>query len=112
MCRSVSHVSSPYLLLPLCYLTPGFVQECDWKYRLYAVLVHSGWSTASGHYYCYVQTSPGIWHCMNDSLVCTVECFGSVLSSFMALKGFTVFQLMTVVLKTTPIQDFGSVFSL
>eukprot|EP00250_Pteridium_aquilinum_P007144 c16928_g1_i1 orf=482-2650(-) len=45
------------------------VQEGDWKYKLYAVLVHSGWSTSSGHYYCYVQTSPGIWHCMNDSLV-------------------------------------------
>jgi ubiquitin carboxyl-terminal hydrolase 36/42 len=45
------------------------VQEGDWKYRLYAVLVHSGHSTTSGHYYCYVETSPGIWHCMNDTHV-------------------------------------------
>lgn len=49
------------------------VQEGDWKYRLYAVLVHSGWSTTSGHYYCYVQTSPGTWHCMNDTLVSRVS---------------------------------------
>ncbi|KAH7281974.1 hypothetical protein KP509_35G006100 [Ceratopteris richardii] len=49
------------------------IQELDWKYKLYAVLVHSGWSTSSGHYYCFVQTSPGIWHCMNDSLVSRVR---------------------------------------
>jgi ubiquitin C-terminal hydrolase len=46
------------------------LQEHDWKYQLYAVLVHSGWCTTSGHYYCYVQTSPGVWHWMNDSVVC------------------------------------------
>ncbi|MCO5581569.1 hypothetical protein L7F22_035457 [Adiantum nelumboides] len=46
--------------------TPG--QESEWTYTLYAILVHSGWSTSSGHYYCFVQTSPGVWHCMNDSL--------------------------------------------
>ncbi|MCO5588620.1 hypothetical protein L7F22_042577 [Adiantum nelumboides] len=51
--------------------TPG--QESDWTYTLYAVLVHSGWSTSSGHYYCFVQTSPGVWHCMNDSLVSRVS---------------------------------------
>ncbi|MCO5561997.1 hypothetical protein L7F22_015623 [Adiantum nelumboides] len=38
--------------------TPG--QESEWTYTLYAVLVHSGWSTSLGHYYCFVQTSPGV----------------------------------------------------
>lgn len=28
-------------------------------YGLYAVLVHSGHSCNSGHYYCYVKVSPG-----------------------------------------------------
>ncbi|KAI5074420.1 hypothetical protein GOP47_0010381 [Adiantum capillus-veneris] len=51
----------------------ALIQESDWNYNLYAVLVHSGWSTSSGHYYCFVQTSPGMWHCMNDSLVSRVS---------------------------------------
>jgi len=39
-------------------------------YRLYAVLVHNGCTVNSGHYYCYVRSSPaGTWHCMNDSSV-------------------------------------------
>ena len=38
-------------------------------YRLYAVLVHNGPTTKSGHYYCYVRGPAGTWHCMNDSSV-------------------------------------------
>jgi hypothetical protein len=38
-------------------------------YSLYAVLVHSGHSIHSGHYYCYVKSSSGQWHCMDDSSV-------------------------------------------
>ena len=40
-------------------------------YRLYAVLVHNGCTTNSGHYYCYVRAPGGTWHCMNDSSVCS-----------------------------------------
>ncbi|MCO5603348.1 hypothetical protein L7F22_057498 [Adiantum nelumboides] len=58
-------------------LTPfakqAFARTPEWTYTLYDVLVHSGWSTSSGHYYCFVQTSPGVWHCMNDSLVSRVS---------------------------------------
>lgn len=39
------------------------------NYRLYAVIVHEGASTSSGHYYCYVRAPNHIWHCMNDSYV-------------------------------------------
>jgi len=41
-------------------------------YRLYAVLVHNGQTTNSGHYYCYVRAPGGTWHCMNDSSVSNV----------------------------------------
>ncbi|KAM1508097.1 hypothetical protein ACFX10_017456 [Malus domestica] len=35
--------------------------EGDLKYTLYGVLVHCGATTYSGHYYCYVRTSSGMW---------------------------------------------------
>ena len=38
-------------------------------YKLYAVLVHSGFSCHSGHYYCFVRNSNNFWYCMNDSVV-------------------------------------------
>ena len=44
------------------------------KYRLYAVLVHSGYSSNSGHYYCYIRASNGIWYQMNDSIVSEKHC--------------------------------------
>ncbi|CAI5958697.1 unnamed protein product [Closterium sp. NIES-65] len=39
------------------------------KYSLYGVLVHAGWSTNSGHYYCYVRGPSGTWSAMDDSRV-------------------------------------------
>ncbi|XP_048544505.1 ubiquitin carboxyl-terminal hydrolase 23-like isoform X2 [Triticum urartu] len=41
----------------------------DYKYSLYGVLVHAGWSTQSGHYYCFVRTSSGMWHNLDDNQV-------------------------------------------
>ena len=38
-------------------------------YSLYAVLVHSGHSVNSGHYFSYVKSSSGQWHLMDDSSV-------------------------------------------
>lgn len=38
-------------------------------YYLYAVLVHSGYSCHSGHYYCYVKNSNGTWYQMDDEEV-------------------------------------------
>lgn len=43
--------------------------EGDLKYTLYGVLVHAGWSTHSGHYFCFIRTSTGLWHALNDSRV-------------------------------------------
>ena len=46
-----------------------YVQGDPLLYQLYAVLVHMGHSTSSGHYYCYVKASNHTWYCMNDSMV-------------------------------------------
>eukprot|EP01100_Stratorugosa_tubuloviscum_P004922 TRINITY_DN2246_c0_g1_i1.p1 TRINITY_DN2246_c0_g1~~TRINITY_DN2246_c0_g1_i1.p1 ORF type:complete len:693 (+),score=228.99 TRINITY_DN2246_c0_g1_i1:28-2106(+) len=47
------------------------VKQLDIKndYNLFAVLVHSGYSCNSGHYYCFVKNSNGIWYEMNDEMV-------------------------------------------
>ncbi|XP_074647848.1 uncharacterized protein LOC141903569 [Tubulanus polymorphus] len=42
-------------------------------YHLYAVLVHSGSSCNSGHYYCYIKAPNQAWYCMNDSNVAPVS---------------------------------------
>nr|XP_027071446.1 ubiquitin carboxyl-terminal hydrolase 23-like [Coffea arabica] len=43
------------------------------KYTLYGVLVHAGWSTHSGHYYCFVRTSSGVWYSLDDNQVVQVS---------------------------------------
>ncbi|KAK7265092.1 hypothetical protein RJT34_32708 [Clitoria ternatea] len=45
----------------------------DVKYSLYGVLVHSGSSTHSGHYYCYVRTSNSMWYTLDDNRVSHVS---------------------------------------
>jgi hypothetical protein len=45
----------------------------QYRYKLYSVLVHDGFSINSGHYYCYVKSSNDLWYCMNDSHVCRVS---------------------------------------
>lgn len=42
-------------------------------YQLYGVLVHSGHSLHSGHYYCYVRCPSGAWVCCDDSSVTQVS---------------------------------------
>lgn len=43
------------------------------NYTLYGVLVHAGWSTDSGHYYCFVRTSSGMWYSLDDNQVVQVS---------------------------------------
>ncbi|KAH6828771.1 ubiquitin-specific protease 23 [Perilla frutescens var. hirtella] len=45
----------------------------DLNYTLYGVLVHYGWSTHSGHYYCFVRTSSGMWYSLDDNQVVQVN---------------------------------------
>jgi len=48
------------------------VNDTSVMYKLYAVLVHCGMTTTSGHYYCCVLTPSGHWFKMNDAVVCSV----------------------------------------
>ncbi|KAF9596073.1 hypothetical protein IFM89_007126 [Coptis chinensis] len=48
-------------------------KEGDLKYTLYGVLVHAGYSTHSGHYYCFVRTSTGTWYALDDNEVFQVS---------------------------------------
>ncbi len=41
----------------------------EYKYKLFSVLVHEGFSINSGHYYCHVKNSNDMWYTMNDSWV-------------------------------------------
>ncbi len=42
-------------------------------YDLYGVLVHSGHSVHSGHYYCFVRSGTGMWHICDDTNVSQVR---------------------------------------
>ncbi|GAB4815062.1 hypothetical protein N2152v2_002108 [Parachlorella kessleri] len=42
-------------------------------YDLYGVLVHSGHSVHSGHYYCFVRSGTGMWHICDDTNVSQVS---------------------------------------
>nr|DAD24048.1 TPA_asm: hypothetical protein HUJ06_025511 [Nelumbo nucifera] len=42
------------------------------KYELYAVVVHIGFTPWSGHYYCFIRSSPHTWHRLDDSKVMRV----------------------------------------
>jgi len=68
-----SSVSFHDLMIWLCYTSYSQVspvwQDGDVKYSLYGVLVHSGFSTHSGHYYCYVRTSNNMWYTLDDTRV-------------------------------------------
>ncbi|MBZ3880452.1 Ubiquitin carboxyl-terminal hydrolase 17 [Sciurus carolinensis] len=43
---------------------------------LYAVLVHTGLNSHSGHYYCYIKAGNGQWYKMDDAKVvaCDITC--------------------------------------
>jgi hypothetical protein len=45
----------------------------NYRYRLFSVLVHDGYSINSGHYYSYIKNSNDMWFCMNDSHVSRVN---------------------------------------
>ncbi|XP_076941839.1 ubiquitin carboxyl-terminal hydrolase 20-like [Bidens hawaiensis] len=42
------------------------------KYELYAVVVHSAFTSSCGHYYCYIRFAPDIWYKFDDSQVISV----------------------------------------
>ncbi|KAJ1927722.1 hypothetical protein IWQ60_002694 [Tieghemiomyces parasiticus] len=64
------HVDYPESLDLAPFISPSRrAAETHTRYALYGVLVHSGGSCHSGHYYCYVKSPAGIWFRMDDSSV-------------------------------------------
>ena len=46
-------------------------------YSLYGVLVHSGHSVHSGHYFAFVKAPNGLWHQLDDNHVSQVRSIAS-----------------------------------
>ena len=61
------HIKFPTVLDLTPYMrAPG---RHRYEYNLYAVLVHAGHSTHSGHYYSFIRAPSGLWHAMDDNHV-------------------------------------------
>ncbi|XP_047310659.1 ubiquitin carboxyl-terminal hydrolase 25 [Impatiens glandulifera] len=75
------------ILLLSSYMCNGS-QDPYPEYRLFATVVHSGFSPDSGHYYAYVKDPMGRWYCCNDSYV-TVSTLPEVLSEKVYMLFFT-----------------------
>jgi len=66
------------------YTQDQITLELNHVYNLYAVIVHEGYSTSRGHYYCFIKNqSTGIWFKYDDD---DVKPVGKDLSS---VKRFT-----------------------
>ncbi|KAJ2784107.1 hypothetical protein H4R18_001329 [Coemansia javaensis] len=63
------HIEFPLALDMRSYVSKNSPEAGPMEYALYAVLVHAGGSSRSGHYYCFVKSPAGIWHELNDSVV-------------------------------------------
>ncbi|KAK1327380.1 hypothetical protein QTO34_014985 [Cnephaeus nilssonii] len=59
-------------------------------YRLYAVLVHSGRTCHSGHYFCYVRTAGGRWFKMDDAQVTACDA-----SEALSQRAYVLFYVQT-----------------
>ncbi|KAK8490675.1 hypothetical protein V6N13_046926 [Hibiscus sabdariffa] len=67
------HVVFPLELDLQPYTSVNQMSNEELKYQLYAVVKHSGFRPTSGHYVCYIRSSPDTWHNFNDSTVTSVE---------------------------------------
>ncbi|KAG6428415.1 hypothetical protein SASPL_112666 [Salvia splendens] len=63
------HVAFPLDLDMQPFTGNGNHNHEDLQYVLYAVVVHIGLTPTSGHYYCFIRLSAGIWCCFDDSKV-------------------------------------------
>ncbi|XP_022731962.1 ubiquitin carboxyl-terminal hydrolase 20-like [Durio zibethinus] len=67
------HVVLPLELDLQPYTTVNETSNEQLRYQLYAVVKHCGFRPTSGHYICYIRSSPEMWHKFNDSRVTSVE---------------------------------------
>ncbi|KAJ2849320.1 hypothetical protein IWW36_002706 [Coemansia brasiliensis] len=63
------YVEFPLSLDMKSYISKNSPESGSFEYNLYAVLVHSGGTCRSGHYYCFVKSAAGVWYELNDSMV-------------------------------------------
>ncbi|KAJ2648082.1 hypothetical protein IWW40_004170 [Coemansia sp. RSA 1250] len=63
------YVEFPLSLDMRSYISKNSPESGPFEYNLYAVLVHSGGTCRSGHYYCFVKSAAGVWYELNDSMV-------------------------------------------
>ncbi|KAJ2685917.1 hypothetical protein GGH99_003624 [Coemansia sp. RSA 1285] len=63
------YVEFPLTLDMKSYVSKNSTEREACVYSLYAVLVHSGGTVRSGHYYCFVKSPAGAWYELNDSMV-------------------------------------------
>ncbi|KAI5438053.1 hypothetical protein KIW84_023969 [Lathyrus oleraceus] len=67
------HIDFPLELDLQPYTILNEINNVPLKYDLYAVVVHIGFSSNSGHYFCFVRTAPDTWHKLDDSKVTKVS---------------------------------------
>ncbi|EPS64352.1 hypothetical protein M569_10430, partial [Genlisea aurea] len=67
------HVTFPTNLDLQPYTSSGINNNEKLVYDLYAILVHSGISSTSGHYFCFVRVSPNMWCKFDDEMVELVD---------------------------------------
>ncbi|GER34669.1 ubiquitin carboxyl-terminal hydrolase [Striga asiatica] len=67
------HVEFPLELDLQPFMLGGNNISMELKYVLYAVVVHVGLASTSGHYYCFIRLSPGTWCKFDDSKVVLVS---------------------------------------
>ncbi|XAR54808.1 Ubiquitinyl hydrolase 1 [Bertholletia excelsa] len=67
------HVAFPLELDLLPYVSANQKNNVELKYYLYAIVVHGGFTLASGHYYSYIRSAPDAWYRFDDSKVTRVQ---------------------------------------
>ncbi|KAL0458717.1 UNVERIFIED_CONTAM: Ubiquitin carboxyl-terminal hydrolase 20 [Sesamum latifolium] len=67
------HVAFPLELDLVPFTGGGEKDDAELKYVLYAVVVHIGLTSTSGHYYCFIRLSPSKWCKFDDAKVVLVD---------------------------------------
>ncbi|XP_071693543.1 ubiquitin carboxyl-terminal hydrolase 21-like isoform X2 [Rutidosis leptorrhynchoides] len=67
------HVEFPLELDLQAYCYSTQIDDVNLKYELYAVVVHAAFTSNSGHYYCYIRSTPGTWYKFDDRKVSSVS---------------------------------------
>ncbi|PHT96140.1 hypothetical protein T459_04022, partial [Capsicum annuum] len=73
ICEVEKHVSFLMELDLLLYTDNNQTNNEQIKYDLYAVIVHAGSTSSSGHYYCFICAEPNEWYKFDDSMISRVH---------------------------------------